>query len=202
MKRDIMRMNEEKNNTNLAQSIPPRNENGERQSSSVSFLRETKKTPDKIEPQALYRYFLNMETDKSFSPKFLVIDIRNHEDFLKSHLAGTSIVNIDPKLLEKEISSLELERKIPSDPPFHRENFMNRDKFDLVVIMDSSSTNTQQTAAIRNLRSAIYENEILKILARVPCIVVGGFDAWIMTVKTSSVVKRPYLIFRNHLCLK
>lgn len=59
--------------------------------------------------------------------------------------------------------------------------FTNRDKFDLVVVYDSDSTNLGSLASnspLSVLVKAIYETEFRKILKQVPVVMVGGYEAY------------------------
>lgn len=59
--------------------------------------------------------------------------------------------------------------------------FTNRDKFDLVVIYDSSSTTLGSLASHSPLSvvvKAIYETEFRKILKQVPVLMLGGYEAY------------------------
>jgi len=57
--------------------------------------------------------------------------------------------------------------------------FLNRDKFDLIVIYDDASeTPGPPDAPISNLIRAIYVNAFRKILKRVPVLLIGGIQAW------------------------
>jgi hypothetical protein len=57
--------------------------------------------------------------------------------------------------------------------------FKNRDKFDLIVMYDDSSTNPGHGTAMEALVSAIWEQEFKKATRSVPVVLIGGLDAWV-----------------------
>lgn len=100
-------------------------------------------------------------------------------------MAGCDQVNIDPSVLDKDdLSAGDIENRLSG---FHREHFSQRHLYDLVVYMDKDSTQPGQTPQASRLRQAIYVYEVTKILKRVPALLQGGMDAWIVTVKSSAV---------------
>ena len=56
--------------------------------------------------------------------------------------------------------------------------FLNRDKFDLIVIADKSSEAYPENPALQALVQAIYETAFKKCLRQAPMLLVGGLDAW------------------------
>ena len=56
--------------------------------------------------------------------------------------------------------------------------FLNRDKFDLIVIVDKSSETYPENPALQALVQAIYETAFKKCLRQAPMLLVGGLDAW------------------------
>lgn len=68
--------------------------------------------------------------------------------------------------------------------------FHNRDKFDLVVVYDGSSTsfgaeNTPLSVLVR----AIFERAFRKMLKRTPMMLVGGLEAWKRDIGDSELVR-------------
>lgn len=68
--------------------------------------------------------------------------------------------------------------------------FHNRDKFDLVVVYDGSSTsfgaeNTPLSVLVR----AIFERAFRKMLKRTPMLLVGGLEAWKRDIGDSELVR-------------
>jgi len=56
--------------------------------------------------------------------------------------------------------------------------FNNRDKFDLVVMYDESSTSFGHDSLLSILTQAIHEREFKKILKQMPMMLLGGLNAW------------------------
>lgn len=56
--------------------------------------------------------------------------------------------------------------------------FLNRDKFDVIVVADKSSETYPENPALQPLVQATYENAFKKCLRHAPMLLVGGLDAW------------------------
>ncbi|RUS15656.1 hypothetical protein BC937DRAFT_92172, partial [Endogone sp. FLAS-F59071] len=86
------------------------------------------------------------------------------------------------------------------NPDFEQVLFSERVCFDLIVYYDRNSTSIipsitdygYSNGYLKNLKSAIYETEFLKILPRIPVLLVGGFEAWRAFVKDPGV-----FVFKN-----
>jgi ubiquitin carboxyl-terminal hydrolase 8 len=63
-------------------------------------------------------------------------------------------------------------------PRVERTLFTNRDKFDVVVIYDESTSTYESTSSVWFLFKAIYEFAFKKILKHSPMLLVGGLQAW------------------------
>ena len=56
--------------------------------------------------------------------------------------------------------------------------FLNRDKFDVVVITDKSSETYLENSTLQALFQAIYVTAFKKCLRQAPMLLIGGLDAW------------------------
>ncbi len=54
-------------------------------------------TPDQIKPDKLYEYF-----SRPNPPYILAIDLRPRHEYVRTHLAGARIVNIEPEWLKQD----------------------------------------------------------------------------------------------------
>src|SRR5579862_5891948 len=97
----------------------------------VELPREAEVTPEK-----LYNY-LNRGSDQL---SVLLIDVRDREDFDEGHIFSQSIICIEPIVLRPEMSADELEETLVLSPENEQNLFSRREKFDLVVYYDQSST--------------------------------------------------------------
>ncbi|KAH0545241.1 hypothetical protein FGG08_000695 [Glutinoglossum americanum] len=145
----------------------------------VDLPRETEIATDK-----LYDY-LNRGSDRL---SVLLIDVRDRENFDQGHISSQSIICIEPIVLRPEMSADELEETLVLSPENEEILFRQRDKFDLVVFYDQSSTTNRyiggptshpQEKVLRALTQAIYEFSYSKPLQRPPVLLVGGLDAWV-----------------------
>jgi ubiquitin carboxyl-terminal hydrolase 8 len=145
----------------------------------VELPREAEVTAEK-----LYNY-LNRGSDQL---SVLLIDVRDREDFDKGHIFSQSIICIEPIVLRPEMSADELEETLVLSPENEQNLFSRREKFDLVVYYDQSSTTNRylggptsrpQERTLRALTQAIYEFSYSKPLQRPPVLLVGGLDAWV-----------------------
>ncbi|KAI9769122.1 MAG: ubiquitin-specific protease doa4 [Geoglossum simile] len=148
----------------------------------VELPREAEITAEK-----LYNY-LNRGSDQL---SVLLIDVRDREDFDEGHIFSQSILCIEPIVLRPEMSADELEETLVLSPENEQNLFSRREKFDLVVYYDQTSTtnrylggptNRPQERTLRALTQAIYEFSYSKPLQRPPVLLVGGLNAWVNLV--------------------
>jgi ubiquitin carboxyl-terminal hydrolase 8 len=70
--------------------------------------------------------------------------------------------------------------------------FSNRDKFDLIAIYDSSSSNFgSDTTPISVLLRLVWEQAFKKMLKRMPMLLVGGIEAWKKEFGENEIVRSP-----------
>ncbi|KAI0235568.1 ubiquitin-specific protease doa4 [Massospora cicadina] len=127
-------------------------------------------------------------TSQANGTKFtLFLDVREPYKFKMERLNVNFTINIDPLLLPKDVSSAKIETDLDLHSADPANLFCMRDRFDLVVVLDESST--QLTAPeinaggvfqnpLHNLVLAITEYEPTKRLKRRPLLLEGGFRAW------------------------
>jgi ubiquitin carboxyl-terminal hydrolase 8 len=85
---------------------------------------------------------------------------------------------------------LAVNRLAESTPSKERTCFLNRDKFDLVVIYDEASmTLGSSDSPLSVLVRLIGEQAIEKMLKRMPMLLVGGIEAWRLEVGDSELVR-------------
>ncbi|KAF9512677.1 hypothetical protein BS47DRAFT_1382832 [Hydnum rufescens UP504] len=122
--------------------------------------------------------------------KLLLLDVRTREDFDRQHPQFVELVCLEPSILLREgVTSQQIESAIVISPPTEQALFGDRDKFDLVIIMDQSSTTIgPPSSPLSCLVRAIYEQEFSKYLKRPPILLVGGMDAWLQDLGAEHVV--------------
>jgi ubiquitin carboxyl-terminal hydrolase 8 len=83
-----------------------------------------------------------------------------------------------------------IEDSLSIAPQNERVPFMNRDKFDLVVMYDDGSDAFGPAhSAFMALGRAIYENAFRKMLKKMPVLLVGGLRAWKAELGADAVVR-------------
>ena len=120
------------------------------------------------------------------SSSILLLDVRSREEHDRAHIAYAETVVIDPLALRNEVGSDRIEQSLVLSPPEERERFERRDRYDLLVVLDRSSTMVPAPGVsadepgriLRNLTSAIFEREFRRPLKRAPIILVGGIETW------------------------
>ncbi|KAJ7066422.1 ubiquitin carboxyl-terminal hydrolase 4 [Mycena amicta] len=112
--------------------------------------------------------------------KVLLLDVRNRADFDKAHIKLEAVVCVEPVVLARPgLSAQGLEDSMVGAPTNETTMFKNREKFDLIVMYDQSSTGlVSQTSTLSTLMRLIYEQAFAKMLKHMPMLLVGGFDAW------------------------
>lgn len=81
-------------------------------------------------------------------------------------------------LTPRRITGENIEDSLHVAPRHELTLFLNRDKFDLVVIADKASETYPANPALQALVKAIYETAFKKCLRQAPMLLVGGLDAW------------------------
>ncbi|ORX87736.1 cysteine proteinase [Basidiobolus meristosporus CBS 931.73] len=140
--------------------------------------------PTTITPDVLHKYL----TKKDGVPSLLILDVRPKAEYMKAHIRGKYIVNIEPFTLREGITSSKIETALVLSSQSEQDLFQDRDKFDLVVIYDQSSRALDQRALLHNgnvlenplqkLVHALYDFDFTKRTKIRPILLVGGFDAW------------------------
>ncbi|KFH69872.1 hypothetical protein MVEG_04676 [Podila verticillata NRRL 6337] len=146
-------------------------------SSSSASVTETPKTtqPLKINPQNVLNY---MRQEKP--PKLLLIDVRRQVQYSNAKIKSQSIVNIEPLALRDGISSkIIADQSLFNNPQVEQDAFQNRHKFDLVIYYDQTTTEIPKEGPLAILFRALHELEFEKPLARLPVLLIGGFNAWL-----------------------
>ncbi|PPQ64351.1 hypothetical protein CVT24_008420 [Panaeolus cyanescens] len=121
----------------------------------------------------------------------LLIDVRNRVDFDREHIKSDAVVCVEAPLLSREgVTADALEEAMVVAPRTEASLFGNRDKFDLVVVYDQSSTSFGSTnSPLSIIVRVIREQAFKKILKRPPMMLVGGLDAWKKDVGDAEVIK-------------
>ncbi|KAG0028135.1 ubiquitin-specific protease doa4 [Podila clonocystis] len=131
--------------------------------------------PLKISPQKVLSY---MRQDKP--PKLLLIDVRMQVQYRSARIKSQSIVNIEPLALRDGISSKVIaDQSLFDNPQMEQNAFQDRHKFDLVLYYDQNTAEIPKSGPLANLFRALHELEFEKPLARLPVLLIGGFDAWL-----------------------
>ncbi|KAF9320695.1 ubiquitin-specific protease doa4 [Podila horticola] len=119
-----------------------------------------------------------MRQDKP--PKLLLIDVRMQVQYRSARIKSQSIVNIEPLALRDGISSKVIaDQSLFDNPQMEQDAFQDRHTFDLVLYYDQNTTDIPKSGPLANLFRALHELEFEKPLARLPVLLIGGFDAWL-----------------------
>ncbi|KAG5653604.1 hypothetical protein H0H81_011976 [Sphagnurus paluster] len=110
----------------------------------------------------------------------LLIDVRNRMEFERGHIQSAgAIACIEPWALQQKDLTLKRLEEATATLKNDRSVFLNRDKFDLVVIYDNDSeTFGPNDSPLAVLNRMIGEQSVQKLLKRQPMLLVGGFNAW------------------------
>lgn len=146
---------------------------GPQRSTSVYAQREIR-----IGAERLYDY-LKMHS-------ILLIDVRNRDEFDDGHIFAQSVICIEPTALRKDMSAEDLQDSLVLSPESEQNIFFNRDRYDLVVYYDQSTSSdrfltrpsTEQEWKLRFLYDALLEYNHEKPLQRPPILLMGGLDLW------------------------
>ncbi|CAG8457041.1 4366_t:CDS:2 [Ambispora gerdemannii] len=127
---------------------------------------------------------------KDNPPNILILDVRQRVQFNEGHIKTKNIVCLEPIILVKGKSSIDLEQRLILSPENERALFAARNTFDLIVYHDQNSVDnpgvTSKPSASQNLDNnpmrdlvdAIWITAFGKSLKRIPVLLTGGFDAW------------------------
>ncbi|KAK9768405.1 ubiquitin-specific protease doa4 [Basidiobolus ranarum] len=137
-----------------------------------------------MSPKTLHEFL----TKGNGGPSLLVLDIRPKADYVKAHIRGKYIVNIEPFTLREDVTSSKIEATLVLSPQVEQDLFRDRNKFDFVVVYDQNSETLDQRVYLRHgdmaenplqrLVHAIYDFDFIKKTKNPPIMLVGGFDAW------------------------
>ncbi|KAF7309945.1 Ubiquitin carboxyl-terminal hydrolase 4 [Mycena indigotica] len=123
----------------------------------------------------------------------LLLDVRNRGDFDKAHIKVDAVVCVEPVVLTRPgLTAQGLEDSMVGAPTKETTMFKNRDKFDLVVLYDHSST-TLASQPMTTLFSLIYDQAFTKMLRNMPMLLVGGLDAWRREMGDDGIAGSPPL---------
>lgn len=147
-------------------------------------------------------YFLQHAPDQ-----ILVLDIRSRADFNRGHInIAPNIVCIEPVSLRDGMNDEDLEDTLVIAPEKEQEIFSRRNKFELVVYYDWDSrtnshrggpTSDQQQLTLYYLARSIYQYAFSKVLKRPPCLLIGGYEAWMDDIHDLNV-KTPRASNEGH----
>ncbi|KAF8839000.1 cysteine proteinase, partial [Paxillus ammoniavirescens] len=142
--------------------------------SSPIFEKPTMPPTNTITPKLLHDYMYK------HGLKALVVDIRTREAFDIEHIQVDAVVCIEPSVLERpSVTATSLEDSLNVAPRDEWVLFQNRDKFDVVVLYDTSSETYDGTGPLSAFVRAVFEKAHgNKRLRNTPMLLVGGLEAW------------------------
>lgn len=116
----------------------------------------------------------------------LVIDLRMRDDFNQGHIMCSSIVCIEPNILQRDpISADDISDSLVLSPMPEKTMFDRRSQFDLVVFYDEDSQNIPSSSqnaddlVIISLHRALVHLNYGNELKSSPKILKGGLEAWV-----------------------
>ena len=134
---------------------------------------------DVIEPIELYHAMKEKGS-------FLLIDVRNREDFDDGYINSTSTICIEPSVLAREnLSANDIAESLVISPNQEQQLFERRNEYDLVVIYDQDSREIpkypqgQDEMALVSLHRALIHLNYGCDLKHPPRLLKGGLDAWV-----------------------
>ncbi|KAI9260589.1 hypothetical protein BDA99DRAFT_551933 [Phascolomyces articulosus] len=128
-----------------------------------------------VDPATLAKWLLLREN----RPSILLLDVRPLSMYNEGCIRHTWICQIEPLSLRQEVTSQKIQRSLIMNPESEQMLFDQRNKFDLIVYYDQDTQRLGDASIpLRQLVSAIYENEFNKPLQRMPMMLAGGFAAW------------------------
>jgi ubiquitin carboxyl-terminal hydrolase 8 len=132
-----------------------------------------------IDPNMLFDYMAMFQV--------LLIDVRSRQDFDQGHIDSPATICVEPLTLRREMTDDQIQDTLILSPDIEQSLFARRDKFDLVVYYDQSTTSTSFLSrplgsssedGLRILFDAMWELCVDKQLKRPPLMLVGGVDSW------------------------
>ncbi|EHA52646.1 ubiquitin carboxyl-terminal hydrolase 2 [Pyricularia oryzae 70-15] len=141
---------------------------------------------DTVTPEQLFEFM----RCSSVNFKVLIIDVRTREEFNEGHIMSTSIICVEPDVLQREhISADDIAQSLILAPPREEEIFSRRSEYDLVVFynQDSQEINWRGGTPAENALFGLYnalrhfdydltgDSKPAKLLK-------GGLDAWVELV--------------------
>lgn len=127
----------------------------------------------------------------------LLIDVRSREEFDEGHIYVNSIICVEPTALEDGYSAEQLKDRLVLSPDEEQSMFNRRDRYDLVVYYDQSTTSIDfrskpnrngSEVALQRLFDTLYEFNSEKPLQRPPILLMGGIDAWTGLLGSTSLI--------------
>ena len=116
----------------------------------------------------------------------LLIDLRSREEFNEGHIMHSTIICIEPSILERDdLSAEEIAQSMVLAPNQEQAHFERRNKYDLVVFYDENSAeipsrpSTEEESVIVSLHRALVQFNYGKELKTSPKILKGGLAAWV-----------------------
>lgn len=139
---------------------------------------------DTITPKELMGF---MTASAAVGFRVLIIDVRTREEFNEGHIMSSSIICVEPDVLQREhISADDIAQSLILAPPEEEKVFSQRSEFDVVVFynQDSEEINwrggTQAENALFGLYNALRHFDYDLIGDSKPAkLLKGGLDAWI-----------------------
>ncbi|CAO3670058.1 unnamed protein product [Rhizopus microsporus] len=124
-------------------------------------------------------------------PSVLLLDIRPRDVHSQGFIRHRWVAQIEPLVIKPNISSQKIEESMIMNPEVEQQMFARRHEyFDLIVYYDQRSTVLdKENQTLYHLRQAIYEFEFQKVLRNAPIMLIGGFDAWSMTIGQRGVYR-------------
>lgn len=166
--------------------LPPPLE--QRLSSKTDIPRAVSRTPlifpktTMINTETLFKYLQHVPES------VLLLDVRERQLFDESHISCPNVVCIEPVTLRSNMNDEALEDTLYISPAIEQKIFALRSTYELVIYYDTDSRSNSyrggpagdlQSVVLHNLVVAMYENAFSRPLKRPPCILVGGFEAWV-----------------------
>ncbi|KAG7699445.1 hypothetical protein KL933_001208 [Ogataea haglerorum] len=117
---------------------------------------------------------------KHHSDLVLLIDLRRKREFELEHIdLADSIIQLEPVSIRDSYTCHEIEKySMITDTDEERELFAQRDRFELVVVLDYSSTKESKSPELTRLISILTTKNAGVFLKRHPVFLDGGYKAW------------------------
>jgi len=124
------------------------------------------------------------------------LDVRNREEYDtndREHIKADAIVCIEPSvLLGERATSSTIEDSLLTSLCREWALFTNREKYELIVIYDSSSQafgSSSSPLSVSTLARTIYGSASEKTLKKMPMLLVGGLDAWKREIDNDEILE-------------